>query len=68
MYEFHYKYIKSKYSANLLFTNTDSLLYEIETEDVYKGFYQDKDLLDFNDYPQDSIELHSKFFDTVNKK
>ena len=34
MYEFHYKYIKRKYSANLLFTDTDSLVYEIETNDV----------------------------------
>ena len=32
MYEFHYKYINSKSSANLLFTDTDSLLYEIKTE------------------------------------
>ena len=38
MYEFHYEYIKSKYGdkAKLLFTDTDSLMYEIETEDFYK--------------------------------
>ena len=34
MYEFHYKYIKSKFNANLLFTDTDSLVYEIKTEDI----------------------------------
>ena len=36
MYEFHYIYIKNIYSINarLLFTDTDSLMYEIETEDV----------------------------------
>ena len=63
MYEFHYKYIKSKLDAKLLFTDTDSLVYEIKTEDAYKDFYQDKDLFDFSDYP-----LDSKFFDPVNKK
>ena len=63
IYEFHYKYIKSKYSANLLFTVRDSLVYEIETEDVYEDFYKNKNLFDFNDYP-----LHSKLFDPPNKK
>ena len=63
MYEFHYKYIKNKFDAKLLFTDTDSLVYEIKTEDVYEDFYQEKHLFDFSDYP-----LHSKFFDPVNKK
>ena len=31
MYEFHYKYIKSRFDANLLFTDTGSLVYEIKT-------------------------------------
>ena len=44
MYQFHYKYIKSNFSANLLFTDTDSLVYEIKTEDVYEDFYKDKNL------------------------
>ena len=57
MYEFHYKYIKSKFDAKLLFTDTDSLVYEIKTEYVYEDFYQDKNLFDFSDYP-----LDSKFF------
>ena len=61
MYGFYYKYIKSKNSAKLLFTDTDSLVYEIKTEDVYENFYEDKDLFDFGDYPQDPMELHSKF-------
>ena len=63
MYEFHYKYIKSKFDANLLLTDTDSLVYEIKTNYVYESFYKDKILLDFSDY-----SLNSKFFDPVNKK
>ena len=63
MYKFHYTYIKDKFNAKLWFTDTDSLVYEIKTEDVYEDFYLDKDLFDFRDYP-----LHSKFFDPVNKK
>ena len=38
MYEFHYKCIKTKYSANLLFTDIQSIIYEIETNDVYEDF------------------------------
>ena len=63
MYEFHYKYIKNKFDAKLLFTDRDSLVYEIKTEDVSEDFYLDKDLFDFSDYPVNSMELHSKFFD-----
>ena len=63
MYEFHYKYIKSKFDAKLMFTDTDSLVYEIKTEDVYEDVYEDKNLFDFSDCP-----LNSKFFDPVNKK
>ena len=38
MYGFHYKHIKRKYDAKLLFTDTESLVYEIETDDVYEDF------------------------------
>ena len=63
MYEFHYKYIKSKFDPKLLFPDTDSLVHEFKTKDVYEDFHQDKNLFDFSDYPSDS-----KFFDPVNKK
>ena len=47
MYEFHYDYIKDKSSSNsrLLFTDTDSLMYDIITEDVYKKFTKDEQCL-----------------------
>ena len=40
MYEFHYDYIKNKYNnkSKLLFTDTDSLMHEIITENVYEDF------------------------------
>ena len=41
MYEFYYKYIKRKFNANLLFTDTDSLVYEVEADDVYEKFGRD---------------------------
>ena len=46
MYDFHYNYIKKKYNnrARLSFTDTDSLTYEIEAEDVYKDFWNNKDV------------------------
>ena len=60
MYEFYYNYIERKFNAKLMFTETDNLLYEIETNDVYKDFPENKDLFGFSDYPRDS-----KFFDPV---
>jgi hypothetical protein len=65
MYDFHYNHIKSRYGvkAELLFTDTDSLCYNIFTEDLYNDMEQDKDKFDFSDYPSDHF-LH----DTANKK
>ena len=56
MYDFHYNYIKKEYGsrAKLLFTDTDSLTYEIETEDVYKDIWKRKELFDNSDYPKGS--------------
>ena len=65
MYDFHYNYIKRNYGkkAKLLFTDTDSLTYEIEAKDVYKDLFKDKDKFDNSDYPE-----YSPFFFKTNKK
>ena len=65
MYDFHYNYIKQKYGdkAKLLFTDTDSLTYEIQTEDIYQDFWNDKDKFDNSDYPESS-----QYFSKANKK
>ena len=64
MYDFHYNYIRKKYpDAKLLFTDTDSLVYHIKTEDVYEDLFADRHLFDNSDYPKSS-----KFYFDNNKK
>ncbi|KFM68525.1 hypothetical protein X975_13710, partial [Stegodyphus mimosarum] len=54
MYNFHYNHIKKQYGerAKLLFTDTDSLTYEILTEDVYRDMSFHMHLYDMSDYPK----------------
>ena len=47
----------------MLFRDTGQFVYEVVTDDVYEGFYKDRGLFDFSNYPRDS-----KFFDPINKK
>ena len=63
MYDFHYNFIKKIFDAELLFTDTDSLTYEIKSEDIYEEFSKHKHLFDFSNYPKDS-----KIFHQPNKK
>jgi hypothetical protein len=68
MYDFHYKYIKAKYGdkATLLFTDTDSLAYEIKTEDFYADISNDVETrFDTSEYPK---EHPSGIKTGVNKK
>ena len=55
MFDYHYNYMKPKYGnkAKLLFTDTDSFLYEIQTEDFYKDISGDvRDRFDTSEYPE----------------
>ena len=54
---------RKNFDAKLLFTDTDSLTYEINSKDVYEELSQHKYLLHFSDCPK-----YSKFFDETNKK
>ncbi|CAB4015988.1 Gastrula zinc finger, partial [Paramuricea clavata] len=68
MYDFHYNTIKKEYgnSSMLLFTDTDSVMYELKTNDVYEDFKrigEEQDCWDNSDYPKDS-----PYYSTHNKK
>ena len=47
----------------MLFTDTDSVTYEIKSKNVYEEFFKWKDLFDFSNYSKES-----KFFNETNKK
>ena len=40
MYDFHYNFIKNNFDADFLFADTDSLTYEIKSENVYEEFFK----------------------------
>ena len=39
MYDFHYNFIKKILNAELLFTDTDNVTYEIKSENIYEEFF-----------------------------
>ena len=60
MYEFHKNICHNK--SKLLLTDTDSLMYEVKTEDVYEDFSSNKEMFHFNNYSN-----KSKYYDNSNK-
>lgn len=54
LYDFHYDYM-SNIKHNLLYTDTDSLIYEIFCDDIYDLMKNNLDKFDTSDYPQDNI-------------
>ena len=55
MYDFYYDVLKKKYgdTCKLLYTDTDSLLLEIFTDDVYKDMEEQSEFYDTVNYPKD---------------
>lgn len=53
MFDFHYNCIKKIFKdAKLCFTDTDSLLYQLYTDDLYRDLQKIKFQLDLSKYPQ----------------
>ena len=65
MIRFHYEVMKQKYGDNIqfLFTDTDSFIYEVSTEDFYQDMWAMKDEFDLASYPKSR-----PFYDTSNNK
>ena len=61
MYKFHYDYVMKKWGpkrARLLFTDTDSLTYDVGTEDVYEDMTPDvSEYFDTSKYPIEGHEI-----------
>jgi hypothetical protein len=65
MYQYHYDVMKKNYDdkIKLLYTDTDSFIYHIETEDLYKDFDDIKEHMDFSGYDKSHPS-----YDCTNKK
>lgn len=77
MYQFWYCYLKRKYATQcqLLCTDTDSFLFYVETDDIYKDMKNDSNHFDFSDYPKssnlyslDNKRIPGKFKDELTSK
>ncbi|XP_070170724.1 uncharacterized protein [Polyergus mexicanus] len=52
LYEFHYEYMLPLYrdKCKIMYTDTDSLIYRVECEDIYENMKRDIDKFDTSDY------------------
>ena len=55
VYSFYYDVMKPKYKDNikLVYTDTDSYVIKVETDDLYEDFKEINEYMDFSDYPQE---------------
>ena len=55
IYKFHCDYVFKIIDGRLLFTDTDSLVYDISGCNIYEQCFRDNHLFDFSGYPKDSV-------------
>ena len=63
MYNFHYNCMIRKFNTKLLFTDTDSLCYELYEKNPYKKMHKYKELFDLSNFP-----VSSKYYCSDNIK
>ena len=65
MYQFHYGTMRSPFDCRLLYSDTDSLLYRINCDDLYRGLEESNvlDQFDFSNYQADH-----KLYNEENKR
>ena len=63
MYNFHYNFMITKFNTKLLFTDTNSLCYEIYGKKPHKKMYKYRELFDLSNLP-----LCSKYYCNDNTK
>ena len=77
IYKFWYDHLKNKYNdkVELIYTDTHSFIIEVQTNDIYKDMYDNKNLYDFSEYPKNhpnfdmsNEKVLGKFKDELNSK
>ena len=67
MYYFHYRVMRANFNCRLLYSDTDSLLYSVQSPDFYKQLSEKPQSVlshfDFSNYPSDDL-----LFNASNKK
>ena len=65
MHEFWYDHLKDKYNdkVELIYTDTDGFIVEVQANDIYQDMYENKSLYDFSEYPKNHPN-----FDMSNEK
>ena len=78
MFEFHYKVMKKNFECNLLYSDTDSFVYEVRSRDFFAELQRKKSVaeqFDFSNFPaqhplynRDNARVTLKFKDEMGSK